>query len=407
MVCPPLKILVIATGGIAVVKLPALIRLFRRQGALVRVVLTENAARFVTPLAFEALSDQPVYEDMFARRDSFTHISLRQWADVVLVAPATANIMGKIVTGIADDLASTVALGAAGAAVRRYLCPAMNDAMWTAPATQRNLAQLAADGWKILGPGRGELACGDSGPGRMLEPEEIARQVLGRYNGSPGLGKLVVTAGATRQPIDAVRFISNHSTGRMGVAVAQAALGRFSEVVLIHAFLAVPVPCGVRCREALTAEAMLEAVQDELADAQALVMCAAVADFTPEAVFDGKLKKAGRSSLDIRCVPAPDILKSTRTLRLSRSIRTIGFAMETGSLDEQALGKLEEKGLDGIVANPLDVPGAGFGGDTNIAVYFGRDGAREDWPLMSKGEMAERIMEHLARLCSGSVQGEG
>ncbi len=399
MVRTPLNVLLIATGGVAVVKAPALVRLFRKKGAVVRVVLTENAARFVTPLAFEAVSDQPVYEEMFARRDSFTHISLRQWADVVLIAPATANIMGKIAGGIADDLASTVAVGVAGAGVPRYLCPAMNDAMWAAPATQRNLAQLEKDGWEILGPASGDLACGESGPGRMLEPEEIVVAVFREAPAVPCPGKIIVTAGATRQPIDAVRFLSNRSTGKMGVAIAEAAKKVFSEVVLIHAALSVPPPVGVRVREALTAEAMLQAVTEELADAKALVMCAAVSDFTPETVFSGKLKKAGRASLDIHCVPAPDILAETKALRAGNSVSTIGFAMETADLEQEAKGKLERKGLDGIVANPLDVPGAGFGTGTNLAVYFSRSGEREEWPMMSKEQMADLILTQMETLC--------
>lgn len=395
MVRTPLNILVAVSGGVAAVKIPQLIRGFRKKGDSVRVVLTANAARFVTPLAFEAVADGPVYDDMFARRDSFTHISLRQWADCIVIAPATANVIAKIAAGIADDLVTTVALGASGAGLPRFVCPAMNDAMWRAPATARNCAVLAADGWTILGPGTGELACGDSGPGRMLEPDDIVRAVRDRRE-SLLPGKVIVTAGATRQALDAVRFVSNHSTGKMGIAIARALRERFSDVVLVHAALSEPLPEGIRCRAALSAEAMLAALDEELDGARALVMCAAVSDYTPKTVYEGKLKKSGSEAIVVEMVRTPDILGATADKRREQGIYTVGFAMETENLEGYARTKLEGKVIDAIVANPLDEPDAGFGSETNRAIFLTARGGREEWPLESKTAMAGRIAEHVA-----------
>jgi len=390
MVCAPVKrVLLVASGGIALVKLPPLIRLLRKAGYELRLVLTENAARFIAPLTFEALLDHPVYDDMFARRNSLAHISLREWAEMVLLVPGTANMIAKIAAGIADDLASTVLLGAGGTALPRYICPAMNDAMWASPATQRNIAALIADGWRILGPVEGDLACGASAPGRMLEPEDIFRAI--EEQGERFAGKIVITAGATQENVDAVRFISNHSSGRMGAALALSAKARFQEVVFIHAALTIAPPDGVRLVQALSACAMLEAVRRELPGSAALVMAAAVADFMPDRCTEGKIKKSGRSSLDLHLIPTPDILRETIPER--EGVYTIGFALEGGSLIQYAEQKLSEKSLDAIVANPLNEEGAGFGTDTNRAVYITRDGAREDWPLMPKREMADRVLD--------------
>jgi phosphopantothenoylcysteine decarboxylase/phosphopantothenate--cysteine ligase len=443
MVCAPMKkILLIGSGSIAIIKLPALIRLLRKEGHELRLVLTGNATRFISPLTFEALLDHPVYEDMFARRDSLTHISLRKWADMVVLVPATANIIAKAANGIADDLASAVLLGAASP---RFVCPAMNDAMWAAPATQRNIALLKADGWTVLGPAHGELACGDTAAGRLLEPEEIARAIqdatqarndCGIPAAAPTLpsgsqaclpGKIIITAGATQEDIDAVRFISNRSSGRMGAALAEAARGRFQEVVFIHAAITVPRPSGsvsalsrVRCVEALSAQGMLQAVRDELEGARALVMAAAIADYMPAAKYDKKLKKKGGDTLDLHLIPTPDILRETADERLARGVHTTGFALESDALIAYAQQKLREKSLDAIVANPLGEEGAGFGTDTNRAVYITREGtqarndrgipaaaptlplpctlragSQEDWPLMSKREMADRVIDRV------------
>ena len=393
MVSSPMKrILLVASGGIAIIKLPLLIRMLRKEGCEVRLVLTENAARFITPLTFEALLDHPVYDDMFARRESLTHISLREWAEMIVVVPGTANLIAKMANGLADDLASAVLLGAGGTNLPRFICPAMNDAMWASPATQRNIAVLSADGWRILGPVEGDLACGVHASGRMVEPEEIVRAILAK-DAARFEGKIVITAGGTQEDVDAVRFISNRSSGRMGAALAEAARARFAEVVFIHAALSVPIPSGVRSVQALSARAMLEAVQKELAGARALIMAAAVADFMPYTPHDGKIKKFDRQVLDIHLIPTPDILRETAENRRDAGVYTVGFALESEQLVEYAQEKLRAKSLDAIVANPLGEAGAGFGTDTNRAIYISKDGGAEDWPLMSKKEMADRILD--------------
>jgi phosphopantothenoylcysteine decarboxylase / phosphopantothenate---cysteine ligase len=399
MVRAPLKrILLVGSGGIALVKLPALIRMLRARGYELRLVLTENAARFITPLTFETLLQSPVYIDPFSRRDNLVHIELRKWAEMAVVAPGTANLIAKIAHGIADDLASTVLLGTGG--IPRVVCPAMNDAMWAAPATQRNIAQLAQDGWRIAGPVTGELACGDAAPGRMAEPEDIFRAIETiSAEGERAPYKIVITAGATEEDIDAVRCITNHSSGRMGAALTEAARTRFTDVVCIHGALRVPPPAGVRLIEARSARAMLQSVRSEIADAHALVMAAAVADFVPDTQVPGKIKK-NANGLDLRLVPAPDILLETKALREKPGFHTTGFALESGALERHAQEKLIAKHLDAIVANPCSELGAGFGSETNRAIYITKEGTREDWPTMPKREMADRILDRVLRALS-------
>lgn len=398
MVQENMNILVGVTGGIAAYKTLSLVRLLRERGAAVRVVMSENAARFVTPLSFETVSGQPVSIDPFGSRDNMAHISLRDWADLLVVAPATANFMAKAATGIADDLLSTTALACR---CPRLICPAMNSAMWDAAPTRRNLDRLLGDGWTVIGPERGGLACGEEGPGRMSEPELILEACLQAAPGHKVPAKIVVTAGATRQPLDAVRFLTNRSTGLMGTALARAAAVRFGEVVLVHAGLTVPLPAGVRTVEALTAEAMLEALQAELPGAAALVMAAAVADYTPETVLPGKLKK-GEGPLVLSLVRTPDILLETRALR--QGIYTIGFAMESDELEANARKKLEAKGLDMIVANPLGLPDAGFGTPTNRVLVLDREGGREDWGLLTKEAIAGRLIAGLVQALGGGTR---
>ena len=384
MVLKDINVLIGVTGGIAAYKTLSLIRQLRKAGCSVKVILTENGAKFITALSFESISGNPVYDDTFARRESFSHISLRDWADMLIVAPATANFISKAANGLADDLLSTLALSFHK---ERYVCPAMNSGMWDAAATQRNLLVMANDGWQVIGPGSGELACGVTGQGRMSEPEEIVETIFGSGKMD---GKIVVTAGATIQPVDAVRFLSNRSTGKMGCAVAEAAARRFTEVVLIHASLSVPVPDGVRVVEAETAAEMLDALSVELKGAHVLVMAAAVSDFTPEAVHSGKIKKHGSSELTLRLVATPDILKETRSLR--ENVFTVGFAMESENMEDNARQKLSKKGLDCIVANPLGLDDAGFASDTNRVVFMDKTGGREDWGLLLKSEVASKIV---------------
>lgn len=384
-----MNILLGISGGIAAYKSLTLVRELRRAGATVRIILTENGARFVTPLSCEALSGQPVYDNMFARRDRYLHITLREWADQLVIAPATANCLGKLAHGLADDLLSATALAFQGP---RLLCPAMNNAMWEAEVVQQNLSLLRERGWEVLGPVDGSLACGIQGAGRMQEPEKISSFLFAAER--PGFcnRKIVITAGATREPLDEVRFLSNPSSGKMGVALARAARARFARVVLIHGHLDVEPPAGVVCRPALTVDAMLQAVQEELSDAAVLVMAAAVSDFRFRQQEQGKIKKAGRKSLQLQLESAPDILQETRAQRAGR-VFSVGFAMECEDLEQNARHKLESKGLDCILANPLGEAGAGFASDTNRVLYLDRDGTCEQWPEADKIVIARRLLE--------------
>lgn len=394
------KILIGVSGGIAAYKIQFLVRALRRGGAEVRVMLTAHAEHFVTPLSMEALSGNPVYSRLFASRDNYAHISLREWADLFILAPLTANLAGKLANGIADDLISTTALGWEKPGL---LCPAMNEAMYRAPVVQRNLSLLKQDGWHILGPGAGDLACGTSGQGRMVEPEEIvavADKLSAPVDRHPG--KIVITAGACRQPIDPVRFISNRSTGKMGAALAHAAVARFDRVTVVCAAMQAELPTGVVRVDVETAGEMLEALRRELADADALVMAAAVADFQVEAPAASKIKKEKNSSLHLVLLPAPDILKETAQQRRSRGVVSVGFAMETEQLVENAARKLTEKALDGIVANPLDDPEAGFGVDTNRVHFLtpsdGDAPAVESWPVMSKRDVGAAVIDRVVEM---------
>jgi phosphopantothenoylcysteine decarboxylase/phosphopantothenate--cysteine ligase len=254
---------------------------------------------------------------------------------------------------------------------------------------------MREDGWRVVEPASGLQACGSNGPGRLPEPAVLFDAIAAGFSCGDRRGRLVVTAGATREPIDAVRFLSNHSTGKMGVAIAAAARTRFAEVVLIHGALAVPVPAGVRAVPALSVAGMLEALRRELPQADALVMAAAVSDFTPAEPQSGKLKKEGRETLTLQLVRTPDLLVETAPLRAGRIV-TIGFAMETERLEENARSKLEKKGLDAILANPLGETDAGFAVDTNRLLWLGRDGSREDLGLATKAAHAEYVVEKIS-----------
>ena len=379
-----MNVLLGISGGIAAYKIPGLIRLLREQGCSVKTLLSVNGAQFVTPVTLAAVSENPVYMDTFAERDTMQHIALKDWADCMIIAPATGNILGKIAAGIGDDLLSTTAMAFRK---RRAVCPAMNTDMWESPAVQRSISTLAEDGWGIIGPEAGSLACGTQGLGRMVDLPHIITWCMPAKHGT-----LVVTAGATRESIDPVRFISNPSTGKMGLAVARAGIGIFSRVIVIHGHLSVPLPSGVEAVFAPTADAMLEAVSNAAASADALVMAAAVGDFVPEETAESKIKKEAKNALTIHCRPAPDILKQTAKLRKEHGVLSVGFAMETEQLEEHAAKKLADKSLDAIVANSLRQAGAGFGTDTN-AVVFITETTQESWPLDTKEAIGRRIIK--------------
>jgi phosphopantothenoylcysteine decarboxylase/phosphopantothenate--cysteine ligase len=395
------RVLLGVTGGIAAYKSAYLARLLAGAGADVQVVMTSAAKRFVGPDTFAALTHRTVHSELFESTDVVLHVRLAHETDVAVVAPATANVLAKVALGIADDLLTSTLLECKCPLV---LAPAMHTGMWKHPATQANVTALIARGARIVGPAEGALAAGDEGPGRMAEPEEILAAIVGTLAiGRTELSgyRVLVTAGPTFEPIDAVRFIGNRSTGRMGFAVAAEAAARGSAVTLVAGPVALPYPQGVEVVRVETAEEMAAEVFDRYAATDAVVMAAAVADFRPGSEFHGKMKKDSGPP-DIRLEPTTDIL-STLGKRKEKQV-LIGFAAETGDALGEGRRKLTEKNLDIIVANEVGRPGTGFGSDTNRAAILAAGG--EDVPLRdwTKADLASAICDHLAALLrSGTV----
>jgi len=392
------------TGGIAAYKSADLVSKLVQAGAQVDVIMTEAAARFVAPLTFQSLTGRPVSIDPFRLLDQtdMAHLALAWRADVLVVAPATANTIAKLAHGIADNLLCSTAL-ACGAPL--VLAPAMDAGMWEHPATAENLEVLRRRGAVLVGPGTGRLASGKVGRGRMAEVPEllgVIRQVLGR--GGPLAGRhVVVTAGGTQEPLDPVRYLGNRSSGKMGYALAQAALDRGAAVTLVTAPTALPAPVGAERVAVGTAQEMLEAVLAALPACDVLVMAAAVADFRPAAAAPHKIKK-GVSGLDLRLERTADILARVAEVRAAggRPACVVGFAAETQDLVPNARGKLEAKRLDLIVANDVAAPDSGFGADTNRVTLLDREGRVDALPLLSKDEVAARVWELVAaRLVGG------
>lgn len=385
------------TGGIAAYKAVTVARELTLAGAAVDVVLSQGALEFVRPLTFEALTGRPAFSSLYPAGDPLLHIRLARDADAVVIAPATANVIARAAAGMADDLLTATLLATEAPVV---VCPAMNDRMYAHPATQSNLARLTEIGYTIAGPAVGPLAWGEGeGPGRMLEPEEIiahaGRALEGR---TPLAGKrVVVTAGPTREAIDPVRYIGNRSSGRMGYEIAAAAWRRGAEVVLISGPSHLPVPVGVEVRKIESAEEMRAAVADALPSADALVMAAAVADFRPSNSADQKIKKEAGIIPQIVLEPTADVLKATREARRPGSV-IVGFALETTDAVENGRRKLEGKGLDLLVVNDATEPGAGFEVETNRVVLLQRDQPDQALPLMTKAEVADRILDRVETL---------
>ena len=386
-------ILLGVTGSIAAYKAALLCRLLKGAGAEVQVVMTPLAKEFITPLTMATLSKRPILVEFFDPENGAwnSHVSLGEWADCMLVAPATANTLAKMTHGIADNLLLTTYLSARCPVA---VAPAMDLDMFAHTATQENLETLRRRGVAVIEPGDGELASGLSGKGRMAEPAEIVAQLaelLSEKKKSLQGKRLIVTAGATIEAIDPVRFISNHSTGKMGYALAASLARRGAEVVLVSGRTALPCPQGVRRVETRSAEEMYEACMREFAAADGAVMCAAVADYTPEEVSAVKLKK-GEGEMTIRLKRTRDIAAELGARKEGRLL--VGFALETDHEAENAEGKLHRKNLDFIVLNSLRDAGAGFGGDTNKVTLIDRSG-REELPLLSKSETAERIVDKI------------
>jgi phosphopantothenoylcysteine decarboxylase/phosphopantothenate--cysteine ligase len=388
-------------GGIASYKTAWLARLLSKAGAEVDVVMTRAATEFVGAVTFEALTGRPVHTGLFDPGRALDHIHLARAAHVVVVAPATADLMARAATGQADDLL-TACLLATEAPV--LLVPAMNDRMWAHAQTQANAAHLRSLGYQLLEPDEGMLAAGEgSGPGRMPEPEVIFAHVgrLLENRDAPLVGRrVVVTAGPTREPIDPVRFLSNHSSGRMGTAIAAAAWRRGAEVTLVAGPLAVPVPVGVRHVHVESTSDMQDAVARELPTADVLVMAAAPADYRPADVSASKLKKTGEAR-SIALAENADILASTRAARRDGAV-IVGFALETDDVVANARRKLATKALDFIVLNDAKEPGAGFAVDTNRVTILARDSEEpERLPLLTKHEVADAILDRVEAVLRG------
>ena len=408
-----MKILVGITGGIAAYKSPLLVRLLRKAGHEVRCVVTQHALQFVTPLTLETVSDNKVYADLFDSHNDHTteHIALKDWGDMMVVAPATANIIGKMASGIGDDALSTLLLSFMRKPI--YLAPAMNTQMWECPAVQRNIEYLRSIGVHVLEPASGELACGTSGAGRMPEPEEIfatlTREVLSRAImgvqaesdntplspiPNPQFQRVLVTAGPTYERIDSVRFIGNYSSGKMGFALAQVLADKGVEVELVTGPTALKIDHPhIHRTDVESAREMFDAATALFPSCQAAILSAAVADYRPEHTADHKLKKQGAEGMTLTLVQNPDILATLGTMKTEQQT-LIGFALETDNELDNAQKKLKKKNLDYIVLNSLRDAGAGFGVDTNRVTILGRDGSNYATPLLTKGQVAEEIVKH-------------
>lgn len=385
------------TGGIAAYKVAQLARDLAQLGATVDVVLTRSAHEFVGPVTFEALTGRPVHRELVAPGSALEHIRLAREADVVCVAPATADFLARAAAGRSDDLLTAILLATRAPVV---LCPAMNDRMWDHPQTQANVQHLHERlGYGVVGPAVGPLAYGEgSGPGRMEEPRVIVEHIGRALEGAtPFRGRtVVVTAGPTREAVDPVRVLTNRSSGRMGFALAQAAWRRGADVALIAGPASVEPPPGPRLRRVETAEEMLAAVREALPRADVLIMAAAVADFRPARPAAEKIKK-GKAPPSIELEPAPDVLRETLDARPGRMV-AVGFALETEDARANARRKLEAKALDLVVLNEAGAPGAGFEVETNRVVLLDAQGGEEELPLMSKGDVAEAILDRVAPL---------
>ncbi len=382
------------TGGIAAYKACDLTSRLVKQGAKVRVVLTEHAARFVPPMTFAALSGNPACTDTFAPRMELEHISLAKWADAFVIAPATANCLGKLANGIADDLLTTTALATTAPLL---IAPAMNANMWRHPATQANLQTLLSRGAKTVGPGVGRLACGDDDVGRMAEPAEIVEALDKLLNGKrdfEGL-KVLVTAGPTVERIDPVRYITNRSTGKMGYAIAEAARDRGAEVALVSGPVSLAAPAGVELVPVECSADLCAAVLARGDWADVVIQAAAPADFTPETFAEGKIKKTGEGMV-LRLKNTTDIAAELGRRKRPGQV-LVAFAAETDDMLENARGKLERKNADMVVANDVSRADAGFGVDTNAVTLVTRDGETA-LPLMRKREVADGILDAVAAM---------
>jgi phosphopantothenoylcysteine decarboxylase/phosphopantothenate--cysteine ligase len=396
------RILLIIAGGIAAYKSLELIRRLGERGVSVRAILTRAGAQFVTPLSVSSLTRERVFTDLFSLTDEaeIGHIELSRSADLIVVAPATADIMAKMATGLADDLATTALLATDKPVL---IAPAMNVRMWTHPATQRNLSILLQSNVTVVGPNDGDMACGEYGAGRMAEPEEIVAAIEALWGDRPSLSlkgcKVIITAGPTHEPIDPVRYIANRSSGRQGYALAAAAIERGAETILISGPTALPAPSGARTIRVATAEEMQRAAEKEL-PADIAIFAAAVADWRIANVSSEKIKKTGATKVpSLLLAENPDVLAHIAR-HAKRPRLVVGFAAETENVVANGIAKLKRKGADLIIANDVSARSGVMGGTRNRVHVISADGV-DSWPDLSKAEVAARLMDRFAQLLAG------
>ncbi|WP_422102811.1 bifunctional phosphopantothenoylcysteine decarboxylase/phosphopantothenate--cysteine ligase CoaBC [Vreelandella sp.] len=396
------RLLLGVSAGIAAYKSALIVRLLKQAGCKVRVVMTDGAQAFITPLTLQALSGEPVRTSLLdpEAEAGMGHIELARWADAIVIAPATADLIARLVHGMADDLLTTLCLASEAP---RLIAPAMNQAMWRHTATQRNVAQLAADGWQLIGPAAGDQACGDVGPGRMSEPEEII-EAIRRHFAPPPIAPqdaphVVITAGPTREALDPVRYLSNHSSGKMGYALATEAARQGARVTLISGPVSLPTPAGVERIEVETALQMHAAALRLAPEATVFIGCAAVADYRAESTAEHKLKKTDdRDTLTLTLVKNPDIIADVAALPSEQRPFVVGFAAETQDVERYAQDKLARKGLDMIVANDVSQQGLGFGSDNNAALLLWRTPLGNEQlsaPPQPKTQLAALIIQQM------------
>lgn len=387
------RVVVGVSGSIAAYKAVSLVRLLSERGAVVDVAMTRAATGFVAPLTFASLTHRPVVDDVMEldADQHIAHIELAEAADAIVLAPATANLLGELAAGLTGNAVTAIACASRAPVI---VAPAMDAGMWTHPATQRNVATLREYGYIVVEPEVGELASGLTGIGRLAEPEtilEAVERLFSRAGTLEGLS-VVVSAGGTREPLDPVRFIGNRSSGKMGVAIAEAARDRGASVTLVAGAMSVTPPKGMTVVEATTAGAMHEAVVRVAPTADILVMAAAVADFAPARTSQRKIKRSG-DSLQIELVPNPDIVAEVGEMPDDVRPFLIGFAAESDDLEANAAAKLRDKGLDLIVGNVVGGPFDAIGSDENKVTVFGAEGALTDWPMLPKRQVAERLWD--------------
>jgi len=397
---PGVRLVLAVTGSIAAYKAVSLLRLLRRESATVSVVMTAGARRFVTPLTFEVLSGAHVATDLFEAHQEMLHLSLPEQAQAILIAPATANCLAKAALGLADDLLSTMLLTTQCPVI---FAPAMDGDMWQHPTVVEHVAALRKRGAIIVEPEQGPLASGRLGQGRLADEQRILAAVLAAvYPRRDWSGrKLLISAGPTQEAIDPVRYISNRSSGKMGYALAEAARARGADVVLVSGPTSLPAPAGVECCAVTTAEEMRKAIMNRLAWSDTVIMAAAVADFRPARPSVQKIKKRQGPVTQLQLEPTDDILRELGERRSSQLL--VGFAAETEDLLAHAREKLHAKGVDLLVANDVTAAGSGFGSDTNRVVLLSPNGAPEELPLLSKRNVADRILDRMLTLQTGRL----